>query len=129
MEVTMGGVKLFGIHRTWEDWLTMALGVVTAASPWFAGAGEPWIIAWNTVMIGAIVILLGVAEFYHLELWQEGAQIVCGLWLLASPFNIGYVGALRAWHIGLGAVVILLAIVELVQDWPLSDEQRIHHGK
>lgn len=125
----MAGVRVFGFHRSWEDWLTMALGAVTAASPWFAGAGEPWIVAWNTVLIGVIVILLGVAEFYYLELWEEGAQIICGLWLIASPFNIGYGGALRAWHVGLGAAVILLAIVELVQDWPLTDEQRVRHGK
>ncbi|MBV8839260.1 MAG: SPW repeat protein [Alphaproteobacteria bacterium] len=125
----MAGVKVFGVHRSWEDWLTMALGAVTAASPWFAGAGEPWIVAWNTVLIGAMVILLGVAEFYYLELWEEVAQILCGVWLIASPFNIGYGGALRAWHLALGAVVIVVAIVELVQDWPLTDEQRLHHGK
>ena len=125
----MAGVKVFGVHRSWEDWLTMALGAVTAASPWFAGAGEPWIVAWNTVLIGAMVILLGVAEFYYLELWEEVTQILCGAWLIASPFNIGYGGALRAWHLALGAVVIVVAVVELVQDWPLTDEQRLHHGK
>ena len=74
-------------------------------------------------------MVLGAFELFHLELWEEVAEIGCGAWLIYSPFNVGYGGALRVWHFVLGALVILLALVELVQDWRLSAEQRLRHGE
>jgi hypothetical protein len=35
---------------------------------------------------------------------------------------------LQYWHFGLGAVVVLLAVLELWQDWNLSDEEFARHG-
>jgi hypothetical protein len=53
------------------------------------------------------------------------------LWLIVSPFTLGYAeaGALRYWHFVLGAVVALLAALELWQDWKLTDEQLVQHGQ
>jgi hypothetical protein len=47
-----------------------------------------------------------------------------------SPYIFGCAGTgvLQYWHFGLGAVVVLLAAVELWQDWKLSDKQLAEHG-
>jgi hypothetical protein len=43
------------------------------------------------------------------------------LWLIASPFIFGYADAGR--HFILGIAVVLLAALELRQDWRLSDAE------
>ena len=125
----MAGVQFLGVHRTWEDWLTMALGLVIAVSPWLTGQTEPTTLMWNAVIVGALVMIFGALQLVTLQLWEEGAEILCGLWLIASPFNLGYGGALATLHFVLGAAVVVLAAVELYQDWKLSDDQLARHGQ
>jgi hypothetical protein len=52
-----------------------------------------------------------------------------GLWLIASPLIFGYSGddMLRAWHVALGAIVVLLGALQLWQDWRLSDQDLANH--
>jgi len=52
-----------------------------------------------------------------LRRWEETIETLCGVWLIASPFVFGYSGTLRSWHIALGVLVVLLAVLELWQDW------------
>jgi hypothetical protein len=76
------------------------------------------------------VLVLGASEFLDLHRWEEGLEAACGLWLIASPFIFGYAGAgsLRYWHFVLGAAVLLLAALELRQDWKLSNADLIRHS-
>jgi hypothetical protein len=50
--------------------------------------------------------------------WEEIINAICGLWLIVSPLIFGYsaAGQLRFWHFGLGALVTIIALVELWQD-------------
>ena len=52
-----------------------------------------------------------------------------GLWLIASPYMFGYSGdgLLRFWHTSLGGLVVLLAALQLWQDWDLSDQDLAQH--
>ena len=83
-----------------------------------------------TPIVGIIVLALGAAEFLDLRRWEEGLEIACGLWLIASPFVFGYANAdtLRYWHFILGAAVVLLAVLELWQDWKLSETELAQHS-
>jgi hypothetical protein len=122
---------IFNVHRTWEDWVSMLLGVVIGLSPWLAEQQDSQIVMWNAVIIGALVIALAALELAGLQRWEQGVEIACGLWLIVSPFTFGYAdaGALRYWHFALGALVVLLAVVELWQDWKLSDKELAQHGQ
>jgi hypothetical protein len=44
-------------------------------------------------------------------------------------FGYAEAGALRYWHILFGALVVVLATVELWQDWRLSDKELARHGQ
>jgi hypothetical protein len=129
MEVTMAGMQIFGIHRTWEDWLGMILGIVIGMSPWLTGQTDSTTAVVNSVAIGVLVLGLAMLQFVNLQLWEEVGAILCGLWLIVSPFNFLYGGALATWHVMLGTIVILLAAAELWQDWKLSDEELARHGQ
>ena len=125
----MAGIRLFNMHRTWEDWLGIVLGLLIILSPWFVTPwrGETPMI--NAVFFGAAILLLAEAELIDLHRWQESLELICGLWLVASPFAFGYGDSyLAVWHWTLGGIVALLALIELWQDWWLTDQELMQHG-
>jgi hypothetical protein len=65
----------------------------------------PETVAANATIVGILVLALGASEFLDLRRWEEGLETACGLWLIASPFILGYAdaGMLRYWHFVLGA--------------------------
>lgn len=127
----MSSIRFFNVHRPWEDWVSMLIGVLIGISPWLAEQQDDQSVMWNAVLVGALVLGLAQLEYVSLRLWEEIGEIACGLWLIASPFTFSYAeaGALRYWHFTLGAIVTLLAALELWQDWTLSDEKLAQHGQ
>jgi drug/metabolite transporter (DMT)-like permease len=134
----MSDSRFLDTHRTWEDWFGMALGVLIALSPWFPTqnghqytGGTPSTIIINTVAVGVLVFGLAQLEYVALQRWEEVAAIVLGLWLIVSPLFLGYSGdgMLRFIHTCLGGLVVLLAALQLWQDWDLSDGEMARHGQ
>jgi hypothetical protein len=131
----MSGFGFFSKHRTWEDWFGMLLGVLIVVSPWFPFSShdvmdaERSTMILNTFVVGMLVFGLAQLEYVALQRWEEVGEIALGLWLIASPFILGYAGddMLRAWHVALGAIVILLGALQLWQDWRLSDQELANH--
>lgn len=132
----MSDFNFFRTHRTWEDWGGMLLGALIIASPWFpiqneaVTAGQQMIIL-NAVAIGLVVFGLAQLEYVALQRWEEVITILVGLWLIVSPYVLGYSGEgfLRLYHTSLGAVVVLLGVLQLWQDWGLSDQDMLKHGQ
>jgi hypothetical protein len=127
----MSGTWLFKTHRSWEDWIGMLMGVLIGISPWLAEQQAEPAVMWNAVLVGALVLGLSQLEYVSLQRWQETGEIALGLWLIVSPFTFGYAeaGPLRYWHFVLGAIVAMLAALELWQDWKLSDKELAQHGQ
>jgi hypothetical protein len=130
-------IRSLDVHRTWEDWCGMLLGLLIALTPWFptqdgevAEAGGSIVIL-NTVMVGIIVFGLAQLEYVSLQRWEQVAGIIAGLWLILSPYVLGYHGSglLRFYHAAFGALVILLSTLQLWQDWELSDQDMLKHGQ
>jgi hypothetical protein len=134
----MSDFRYFETHRTWEDWLGMLFGVLIVLSPWFptqtsheiVDANRSYVIL-NTFVVGIIVFGLAQLEYVSLRRWEEVAGILFGLWLIASPYMFGYSGdgMLRFYHSTLGSLVLLLAALQLWQDWDLSDQDMLKHGQ
>ncbi len=126
----MAGIRLLNVHYTWEDLVSMGLGGLVVLTSWMVGDAITQAAAINAVVVGILVITLGASEFLDLRRWEEGLEAACGLWLIASPFMFGYAdaGTLRYWHFVLGAAIVLLAVLELSQDWQLSDDEIARHS-
>jgi hypothetical protein len=118
-------------HRSWEDWLGMLVGITIALSPWISGQMGSQAMMFNAIVTGGLVFLLSQMEATNLHRWEQLAEIALGLWFGASPFIFGYSedGPLRFWHFALAGVIVVLALVELWQDWNLSDRQLAEHGE
>ena len=133
----MSDFRLLGTHRTWEDWCGMLLGVLIILSPWFptqtahdtVDSDRSFMIL-NTFTVGILVLGLAQLEYVALQRWEEVAEIVLGLWLIASPAIFGYSNdsLMLLWHSVLGVLVVLLGALQLWQDWDLNDQDLLKHG-
>jgi hypothetical protein len=133
----MSDFRLLGTHKTWEDWCGMLLGVLIILSPWFPTQtahdivdSDRSLMILNAFTVGILVLGLAQLEYVALQRWQEVAEIVLGLWLIASPAIFGYAndGLMLLWHCVLGVLVVLLGALQLWQDWELSDQDLLKHG-
>ena len=126
----MAGIRLFNVHYGWEDCVSMGLGALIVLTAWIGNDVVSQTVAANATIVGILVLALGAAEVVDLRRWEESLEAACGLWLIASPFIFGYAdaGTLRYWHFVLGAIVVLLAVLELRQDWKLNAAELRQHS-
>jgi SPW repeat len=126
----MAGIRLFDVHYGWEDCVSMGLGALIVLTSWMTNDIVSQTAAANATIVGIVVLALGASEVVDLRRWEESLEAACGLWLIASPFTFGYAdaGSLRFWHFALGIAVVLLAALELRQDWKLSDAELARHN-
>jgi hypothetical protein len=106
-------------HRRWEDILSMILGLIIMVSPlfrFFGDTGGNRTVTGITALVGAAIIVLSALEQLSLRRWEEFLVFICGVWMVIQPFVLNYGGTLRTWHVVLGAVVALLALLEIWQD-------------
>jgi O-antigen/teichoic acid export membrane protein len=125
----MADKRIVDALRTWESWFGVAIGVLVGLSPWLAEQTGNHAVMWITVAVGIPVVQFAGLQLVELERSQEVGLMVCGLWLVASPFALDYIdtGTLMYWHFVLGTVVLLLAMLELWQGWKLNDEELVQH--
>ena len=106
----------FTSHRSWEDWLLLALGALILFSPWFSDRGYNGPPAASALVVGLIMIFVAELEIVALSRWEEIINLLCGAWIMAAPLVLQYGDWLRIWHFGLGGLVVIITIVELWQD-------------
>lgn len=111
----MGSLRLME-HRRWQDIVVMILGAAILVSPMFGDTTSNTMMVVTIALAGAAVLILGGVEQLFLRRWEEFLAFLCGAWVMLAPFVLEYGGPLRMWHIGLGAAVVILAILELWQD-------------
>ncbi len=104
-------------HRSWEDYLGLSLAIAIGLSPWFQEEKIPREAYSNAALVGVALLLLAQFELIRSRRWEEVAELLCGAWLVTSPFVFGYAAGnhLRLWQWLLGAAVIALALFEYWQ--------------
>ena len=106
----------------WQDWVNLVLGAWLFISPWVIGfysqmPGQ----SWNFFVIGAAMAVFAIVGLNVYSLWEEWVNLVLGIWMVISPWIVGYSGtvAARDDSIIVGVVVGVLAI------WALADRNRL----
>jgi hypothetical protein len=98
----------------------LLLGMILFFSPWLFGlsTGAQWQTA-STV--GILIAVLSVAALAAFAIWEEWLNLIVGLWLIASPWLLGFQdSSAMAVDVSIGAVVAILAALEL---WLTQDAQ------
>ena len=100
--------------RHWQDWASWALGIWLILSPWALMYWPQSHALENAVIVGALLLIVEVLTLSVFRLWEEGANIVLGLWLIASPFLLGVSGTGATTNfIVVGGLVVILAVAEI----------------
>jgi len=95
------------------DIYKLLLGAFVAVSPWlFAFRLDA--ARFDALAAGLLVVTISAAALIAFADWEEWAILVLGLWLIASPWVLGFpVAAAMKIHIGVGLSLVYLAGLEL----------------
>ncbi len=106
--------------KAYQNWISLICAVVLFVSPWAFGFAADAMAA-RTAWISAIVIgVLSIAALVQFAEWEEWVTFVVGLWLIASPWIVGFAAVSHA----LATFVVLGIIVALAS---LSELWQVHH--
>src|SRR3984957_16957642 len=111
-----------GVMENWTnaklcDVANLILGAVLFFSPWMFGfdAGK---VSENANIAGLAIAVLAVAALAAFAVWEEWLNLIVGLWVLVSPWVLGFQGTTAMTvHVIVGAAVALPPAIEF---WPLS---------
>lgn len=114
----------------WQDWGNLIVGAWLFVSPWvLAYQSEMPSIEWNAYLSGAAIVIFAAFAVYMPRAWEEGINILLGLWMIASPWVLAFSGHKEATShaIIVGALVAILAIWAMVHDKDFEKWRQEHH--
>lgn len=96
----------------WRDVANLVLGLWLAISPWALSYMMEAIPAWNALVVGMIIAVAAAATLIAFHKWEEWVNVVLAIWLIVSPFVLGFAAHTTAtWtHIIVGVLVGILAL-------------------
>ena len=119
-------MKYLNMHpKHWQDPVNAVLGAWLVVSPWILGFSQDSPAMSNFLIIGMALLGTALGAVFVPRAWEEWTESVLGLWMMGSPWALGYAhlqGA-TASAFAAGLVVLVLAIWVLATDkdyihWP-----------
>ena len=110
--------------RRSQDWANLVLAVCLFFSPWVIGFASDTTATWNAWIAAIVLGALAVATLSAFAEWEEWANMVIGLWLIVSPWLLGFMANVNAmWtHVILGVLVAAIAA------WAVWDYRHHSHA-
>ena len=104
--------------KRWQDWVNLILGAWLVVSPWILSFSGSAAATWNAVIVGVIFALLSLLALLESKPWEEWSELIVAIWLLVSPWALGFSGLSTAtWNAVLVAVVVgALALTAVNQE-------------
>jgi SPW repeat len=95
------------------DVANLILGAILFFSPWMFGF-ESGKVSQNATISGLVIVVLAIAALAAFALWEEWLNLIVGLWVLVSPWVLGFQGTTAMTvHVVIGAAVAILAGIEI----------------
>lgn len=93
--------------KRWQDWVNLVLGLWLVVSPWILAFSQNGAALWNTLIVGAVFVALSLLALTDAKPWEEWSELVVALWLLVSPWVLGYSTLSAAmWNAVIVAVIV-----------------------
>lgn len=104
--------------KHWQDPVNAMLGAWLVISAWVLGFEQDMTVLGNQVIVGALLIAAGLGAIFLPRAWEEWTEAGLGLWMVLSPWLLGYSALQTAtWNaVATGLVVLALAMWVLVTD-------------
>jgi hypothetical protein len=96
------------------DVANLILGAILFFSPWIFGFATG-MASQNAYVCGIIIAVLSIAALAAFAVWEEWINLIVGLWVLVSPWALGFAATREAMqvHVVIGVLVAVLAAIEL----------------
>jgi hypothetical protein len=113
--------------KRWQDWANLLLGLWLFASPWILGFAADLTPAWNAYVLGVAIVVFAAIAVYMPKAWEEAVNIILGIWMIVSPWVLGFSTHMVATRnaVIVGILVTAFAIWAMVLD---TDFQKWRHG-
>lgn len=108
--------------KHWQDPLNLILGLWMIASPWVLSYQFERTATWNAVIVGLLIAAAAAYALFRIMAWEEWAGVVFGIWLIISPWVLGFsTVAVATWNaVIVGVIVAALALWVLATDKDLG---------
>lgn len=104
--------------KHWQDPINALLGIWLMLSPWAVGYSDDRVALANALVVGVALVAVAAGAMLVPRAWEEWTEAVLGVWLVASPWVLGFgglTGAMRA-VVATGAAIMVLALWTLATD-------------
>ncbi|MBB3609914.1 SPW repeat protein [Rhizobium sp. BK602] len=106
--------------RRTQDWANLLLAACLFISPWIFGFTAEMMPSWNAWIVAALLSVLATAALSVFAEWEEWANLVLGLWLIASPWLLSFAANTSAMWTN----IIIGGLVAAACLWRIWD---VHH--
>lgn len=101
--------------KHWQDPVNALLGAWLILSPWVMGFADEVTATANFLVVGALLVATAVGAMVVPKAWEEWAEVAAGVWLMASPWVLGFAGSAlavqNALFVGLAVTVLALWVL------------------
>jgi hypothetical protein len=102
--------------RHWQDPINLILGLWVLISPWVLAYTASSNATGNAVVVGILVAVAGLLATTQWQMWEEWAELVLGIWLIISPWVLGFSDVKSATYND----VILGIVIAVLGAWSLA---------
>jgi hypothetical protein len=104
--------------KHWQDPVNGLLGVWLILSPWAVGFQDNTLALANFAAVGVLLLAAALGAIFVPQAWEEWVEVALGLWLIASPWLLGFTGMQAAVQNAIfsGLAVAVLALWVLGTD-------------
>jgi len=111
--------------KHWQDVVNAVLGVWLILSPWAIGFQAEQVAMANAIIIGVLLLAAALGAIFVPRAWEEWTEGVLGLWMIVSPWALGFSAlSARGNAVLSGIVIVLLAAWTLATDKDYSARWR-----
>ncbi|WP_404299987.1 SPW repeat protein [Alicycliphilus denitrificans] len=104
--------------KHWQDPLNALVGAWLVLSPWVMGFQEQMAPTASSVIVGLALIAASLGAVFMPRAWEEWSQAGLGLWMVVSPWVLGFSSQMGIMRVAVasGIVVLALALWVLLTD-------------
>lgn len=104
--------------KHWQDPVNALLGAWVILSPWALGFQGETMAMFNAVVVGLALIAAALGAILVPRAWEEWTEGALGLWLVISPWALGFSTHEQAMlnMVAAGLIVMALALWTLMTD-------------
>ena len=96
--------------KHWQDPVNAVLGVCLVLAPWAVGFDGDTVATVNAVVIGLALVAAALGAMLVPRAWEEWTEALLGLWLIVSPWALGFGMATDAGRAAVVAGVVIAAL-------------------